>query len=204
MTQSKPEKASPNVPSLLHVLATHQVRFVIVGSVAAQLYGAEVQPGDFDITPALDPDNLIRLAKVLLEIVATWPDTDEAGEWQVQANGEKKWVSRKATPEEIRKRSEWLPNPDDISTLDALFYTRYGNFDIVPELAGTYEALMKRARRMQAHAQEVWVAHVDELLATLTIPRRSKDVSRVRTLREIQRHLAAQLDGPRATNQKGV
>ena len=125
MTRIKHEKASPNVLCLIEVLASHQARYIIVGSVAAQLYGAEVQPGDFDIVPALELDNLTRL----------------------------------------------------------------GNFDVVPELVGDYETLMQRARKMKVQGQEVWVTHVDELLAALTIPRRQKDVSRVRQLREIQRRL---------------
>jgi hypothetical protein len=40
---------------------------------------------------------------------------------------------------------------------------------------------------MNVQGYEVWVAHVDELLAALTVPRRKKDVSRVRDLREVQR-----------------
>jgi hypothetical protein len=70
---------------------------------------------------------------------------------------------------------------------DSLFHTRYGNFDIVPDLAGRYESLMERAVKMQAHGFEAWVAHVDELLAALTVPRRQKDILRVKKLREIQR-----------------
>jgi hypothetical protein len=149
-----------------------------------------VQPGDFDITPALDPDNLTRLAQVLLELEARLPDTEEVGHWEIQGDGEKKWVSRKATPAELQKRAAWQPVPEDMSTLDSLFYTRYGDFDIVPELAGRYETLMQRARRLMVRGQEVWVIHVDELLAALTVPRRQKDRSRVRQLRLIQRQQA--------------
>jgi len=189
VTRIKHEKASPNVLCLIEVLASHQARYIIVGSVAAQLYGAEVQPGDFDIVPALELDNLTRLAQVLRELEATLPDTDDIGRWEVQADEEKKWVSRKATPQERFQRAGWVPKPEDVSTLDALFYTRFGNFDVVPELVGDYETLMQRARKMKVQGQEVWVTHVDELLAALTIPRRQKDVSRVRQLREIQRRL---------------
>jgi hypothetical protein len=64
-----------------------------------------------------------------------------------------------------------------------------GNLDVVPELTGEYDALVKRAVRMEAHGCEVRVVHVDELLAALTLPRRKKDAPRVRQLREIQRRL---------------
>ena len=73
--------------------------------------------------------------------------------------------------------------------LDHLFCTCFGNLDVVPDLTGDYEILVKRAVKMDAHGQEVWVVHVDELLTALTIPRRKKDVPRVRQLREVQRRL---------------
>jgi hypothetical protein len=189
MTSTKHEDAPPDVPSLLEILSVHGVRYVIIGSVAAELYGVEVQPGDLDIAPALDRENLTRLAKVLAEIEAVLPETDQVGQWELQPDGERKWVSRRATQEDLQKRANWFPDPKDVSTFDHLFHTRYGNFDVVPELYDGYETLMRRARRMDAHGHEVWVAHVDELLAALTIPRRKKDVSRVRRLREMQRLL---------------
>jgi hypothetical protein len=189
MPKFQHEPASPNLPALIEILADHQIRYIIVGSVAAQLYGVDAQPCDFDIVPALDLGNLTRLAQVLQVIEATLPDSDEIGKWETQADGEKKWVSRKATPEELRQRAEWMPNPKDISSLDALFHTRFGNFDVVPDLAGDYLTLIQRAKKMTAHGRDVWVAHINELLARLTVPRRQKDIHRVRQLRELQRQL---------------
>jgi len=186
MTQPKHGGRSPDVPSLLQALDNHNVRYVLTGSVAAQLYGIEAQPGDLDITVALDQEYLTRLAQVLIEIEVGLPDTDNVGQWEVQADGEKKWISRVATAKDLRQRAKWFPNAEDISTLDHLFHTPSGNFDIVPELADKYEVLVKRARRLNAHRREVGVAHVDELLAALTVPRRNKDGPTVRQLREIQ------------------
>jgi len=165
----------------------HDVRYVLVGSVAAQIYGAEVQPGDLDVTPALDRENLVRLCHLLQALEATLPDTGDVGHWQGQPDGERKWISRPATPQDRLARARWQPDPDDVSSLDHLLHTRHGNLDVVPDLTGDYETLMKRAVRMEAHGQEVWVVHVDELLAALTIPRRKKDAPRVRQLRHIQR-----------------
>ena len=179
----------PDVPRLLEALSRSGVCYILIGSVAAQLYGIEVQPGDLDITPALDRDNLVRLAGLLLELEATLPPTEEVGGWEVQPDGERKWVSRKATEQDLLERAAWQPDADDLATLDHLFQTRHGNMDVVPDLTGDYETLVKRAIKMDAHGQEVWVVHVDELLTALTIPRRKKDVSRVRQLREVQRRL---------------
>jgi hypothetical protein len=189
MTPEKHEDRSPDVPRLVESLRFHDIRYVLIGSVAAQLYGIDVQAGDLDITPALDQENLIRLAKLLVDIEATLPDTEEIGHWEVQPDGERRWISKKATQEDRLERASWLPDPKDLSSLDHLFHTRHGSFDVVPDLTGDYETLMERAIKMEAHGHEIWVAHVDELLAALTVPRRRKDVARVRQLRKIQRHL---------------
>lgn len=187
MTRPKHGERSPDVPRLLEALDAHQVRYVLIGSVAAQMYGIEAQPGDLDVTPALDRENLARLAQLLLAVEASL--TDELGHWEVRPDGERKWISEEPTPEALRKRAEWVPDPKNVSTFDYLFHTHYGNFDVVPDLTGDYEALIKRAKKSNAHGREIWVAHVDELLTALTIPRRKKDIPRVRQLREIQRQL---------------
>ena len=189
MTPVEHRNQPPDIPRLLEALNLSGVRYILIGSVAAQLYGIEAQPGDLDITPAPDQENLARLARLLLELEATLPATEEVGAWEVQTDGERKWVSRKATEQDLLERAAWQPDADDLSTLDHLFCTRYGNLDVVPDLTGDYETLAQRAIKMDAHGQEVGVVHVDELLTALTIPRRKKDVSRVRQLREIQRRL---------------
>ena len=178
-------KRTPDIVPLFQALHLHQVRYVLIGSVAASFYGVEVQPGDFDITPASDIGNLQRLITMLRDIEAT---TDgSAGHWECNADGERTWIDVPLTAEERAVRAaSWNPQADDVETLDHLFCTRYGNFDVVPSLAGTYELLMKRAVPMQFVERCVWVAHVDDLLAALTVPRRQKDGSRVQALRRIQ------------------
>lgn len=109
------------------------------------------------------------------------------GHWETLADGEQKWRVDAPTPESRAQQTSWSPDPADVSTFDHLFCTRLGNVDVVPEVSGTYEMLMKRAARMDAWGDDIWVVHMDELLAALTVPRRAKDVPRVRQLREIQR-----------------
>ena len=178
---------TPDIPRLLEILADYDVRYVLTGSVAAAVYGVEIGPaGDLDITPAMDRKNLQHLASVLGAIEAGI--SGGRGHWTTTAEGEKKWVTEDVTPEESAAISAaWFPDPDDIATLDHRFLTRYGNFDVVPELGGTYEALMQRAVRMSVYDHTISVAHIDDLLAALTVPRRRKDISRVRQLRAIQR-----------------
>ena len=140
-------KRPPDVPELIAALAAYNVRYVLVGSVAATLYGVETAPGDLDITPALDRENLLRLGGVLEHLEAR--PSSASGHWAVQPNGERKWVSDKLTAGEVAAfREAWRLEPDDLSTLDHLFATRHGNLDVVPELAGSYTTTLKaRAAR---------------------------------------------------------
>lgn len=55
---------------ILEVLARHEVRCVVIGGYAAVLAGVEIVTRDVDITPALDADNLERLAPALEELHA--------------------------------------------------------------------------------------------------------------------------------------
>ena len=58
MTPVVHESRPPDVPRLLAVLNLSGVRYILIGSVAAQLYGIEAQPGDLDVTPALDREKM--------------------------------------------------------------------------------------------------------------------------------------------------
>ena len=58
MTPLVHDSRPPDVSRLLEVLGLSGVRYVLIGSVAAQLYGIEAQPGDLDVTPALDRERV--------------------------------------------------------------------------------------------------------------------------------------------------
>jgi hypothetical protein len=172
---------------LVQALAAHDVAYVVVGSVGARLYGVELEPNDFDIVPGLEEENLRNLTQALLDLEGSLPDTMEVGRWEFQADGERRWIARKATQAERRRRASWVPRSDDVSTLDHLIHTRHGNLDVVPSVAGEFSRLRVRARSMKVGGHEIWVAHIDDLLSALTVPRRPKYVRRVKELRDIQR-----------------
>lgn len=183
-------KRPPDVAALLGVLERHGVRYVLTGSVAALAYGVDIgQAGDLDITPALEAENLRHLAAVLREIEAGLDPDAPFGHWDTGQDGEQHWIVDAPTPTLRAARAAWQPDPADVSSFDSLFTSCYGNFDIVPELSGTYDTLMQRAVLLQAWGYTIWVAHVNDLLASLTVPRRQKDAPRVRALRQIQRAL---------------
>lgn len=175
----------PDIPELLDFLHSYGIGYVLVGSVAAMLYGAELQPGDFDITPALDQPNLERLVALLIAIEAR--PADDGGHWIAQPNSERRWVVPPDDAAALDAQARWQPDPADLSSLDHLFSSRYGNFDVVPELSGSYDMLSQRAVSLSVHGYQIDVIHIDELLAGVTVPRRAKDEPRVRQLRQIQR-----------------
>ena len=55
---------------LITTLARHEVKYVLIGAVAARLQGFPRMTADADITPARDPENLGRLASALRELDA--------------------------------------------------------------------------------------------------------------------------------------
>ena len=177
----------PDVPRLLRLLNEHGVRYVVTGSGAAMLHGVDLAPGDLDVTPALDRDNLVRLATVLQAIHARQLPDDPFGDWEVQPDGEWKWVEREPTPDDLAARAAWRPDPENPPSFDYLLDSDLGAIDVVPEVSGTYEELRRRAVELEAYGERVWVESIADLLATITIPRREKDTERVRRLRELER-----------------
>jgi hypothetical protein len=178
--------SSPDTKKLIAILERHGVRYVLGGSVAASVWGLQVDtPGDLDIIPQVALDNLSRLAIALGEMEAR--PLGPFGHWTVIANGEFRWVTHPTTEEEL---DQWRPNTKDLLSFDHLFTTKHGNFDVVPEIAGTFDVLNERAIAREVGSIVLRVCHVDDLLARITIPRREKDIPRVAVLRSIQREYA--------------
>ena len=168
----------PDLAALLAVLDDHAVAYVIGGSVGAMAHGApDVTPGDLDIIPATDPDNLARLADALAALGAELPV--EPGEWRTDEAGEHAWVQ-----DGIARPARPL-DPDEPDSFDHSFPTSLGRLDVVPRIAGAYAELRARATRLAIAGREAWVAHPSDILAGMTGPRRAKDGPRVRHLRSV-------------------
>ena len=180
------QRRKPDVDALLDVLNQHGVEYVVTGSAAALLHGVALEPGDLDVTPALDHENLDRLRRALEAIHAHQYEDAGFGHWETNAAGEHRWVTDQPTPENRAARAAWSPNPRDPSTFDYLLDSDLGSIDIVPVISGTYEQLAARAASVRRNGHSVLVEAVSDLLATLTVPRRDKDADRVRELRGIQ------------------
>jgi uncharacterized protein (DUF952 family) len=170
-------RVRPDVPALLARLIDGGVEFVVVGSAGAALLGAEIEPGDLDISPDLDPANLGRLAGVLSAIDAR-PRIGIPG-----------WVSEE-------DRAAWRPEPI-LESLDYDFDTALGDLDLIVRPLGplptddlAYATLIGSARIVRVGGRAVAVAAPDDLVASKLGSRRPKDV-RVRD--ELER-LAADHD----------
>jgi hypothetical protein len=185
------ERKKPDVEALLDILSQHAVDYVVTGSAAALLHGVALEPGDLDITPALDHENLDRLRRVLEAIHARQYRDAAFGHWETNAAGEHRWITDEATPENVAARANWWPNPRDPATFDYLLDSDFGSIDIVPVIGGTYEHLASRAAIVRRGKHSVLLEALSDLLATLTVPRREKDADRVRELRCIQRRQEA-------------
>jgi hypothetical protein len=177
----------PDVDALLAVLDRHAVRYVVTGSGAALLLGVALRPGDLDVTPALDHENLANLARALAELRATLDPDEPFGRWET-VDGEHTWVAFEPTRADREARTRWRPDPDAPESFDHLLRTPHGALDIVPTIAGSHDDLRARAVPVGRGAGGVvWVESVADQLATLTVPRREKDAGRVQALRALQR-----------------
>ena len=167
----------PRLGALLDVLDRHGVAFVIGGSVGALAHGApNVEPGDLDVIPATDVENLRRLGAALGEVEAM--PAPVTGSWVTDEDGQHRWV------EDGVERPAAALDPANPETFDHSFTTSFGRLDVVPRIAGGHDDLRRRATRLSVDGREAWVAAPVDLLAGMTAPRRPKDVARVRHLRD--------------------
>lgn len=139
---------------ILGRLVVADVRFIVVGGLAAQAHGSTSLTNDLDICFARDVDNLRALASVLGDIVAI----------------------RRGLPAD----SPAMP-PLDVRTLRAgsLFTlsTRFGDFDLLanPDPGFDYETLAGAAIPATTAGVRVLAAGLDDLMAMKRAAGRPKD-----------------------------
>ncbi len=140
--------------SILEALTRRDVRFVLIGGVAAQAHGSPSLTGDLDICYARDRDNLDLLAIVLAELSAV----------------------RRGLPADAPR----MP-PLDARTLRAggLFTltTRFGDFDLLatPDPGFDYERLLQHAVTTTVHEATVHIAALADLIEMKRAAGRPKD-----------------------------
>lgn len=141
---------------ILEVLARHDVRCVVIGGFAAVMAGVEIVTRDVDITPALDADNMQRLASALEEL--------QAG---------------------IRVPNEPpVPLPTDPRLLARVqiwnLATDAGDLDItaVPDGTDGYEDLVRGARSQDlGDGLHIAIASLQDIIRSKTAAGRAKDLA---------------------------
>lgn len=139
---------------ILRVLERHRVEYVLIGGLAATLYGSAHVTTDVDITPSRNPRNLERLSGALLELGA-----------RIRAEGEPDGLPFDPSPE-LLERTELLN-----------LTTRCGDLDLAFEPAGTtgYKDLRRRATRLELDDVTFRVAALADVIRSKRAAGRDKD-----------------------------
>jgi predicted nucleotidyltransferase len=143
---------------IFRVLNHHDVKYVVIGGVAATLHGSNLRTGDVDICPPRDPENLDRLAGALREMEA-----------KIRTSG---------VPEGL----PFARDRDFLSRIDLLnLVTRFGDFDISFIPAGTagYEDLSRAAVKIDLDPIVVPVASLEDVIRSKRAAGREKDLQQL-------------------------
>src|SRR5205809_3104609 len=151
---------------ILGVLVRHEVRFVVIGGIAASLQGSTTITNDFDICYARDSENLERLVRALTELQTTLRGPREPVAFRLDARTLK-------------------------AGLNFTFDTVYGPFDCLGSASGgfDYGQIRRIADTMQLVGRDVTVASLDDLIQMKRVAGRNKDLiefENLAALREVR------------------
>jgi hypothetical protein len=150
----QPPSVAPLDPELLiQTLARHRVEYLLIGALAARLYGFPRVTADADITPSQDPANLERLAAALRELDARiYTETVPEG------------LTFDCSPAMLLRADLWN------------LVTRAGRVDLVFRPAGTaYSDLAKGAVHFDVFGTDLAVARLEDILRSKEAANRPKD-----------------------------
>jgi len=157
-----PPKPPYDAAALVRALQADQVRFVIVGAVAAIAQGSPLPTEDFDVTPDTAPDNLDALAAALQKLGAKLRTPEGAVKFSIDAR---------------------VLAGNDLWTLS----TRAGDLDLVFAPAGTqgYGDLRRDALEVDLGTDApVLVASLADVIRSKEAANRPKDIAQLPALRQ--------------------
>ena len=148
------------------MLARHEVRFVLIGALAARLYGFPRLTADADITPANDVAGLTKLAKALRELEA-----------KVYTESIPEGLEFDCSAATLSRARMWN------------LVTSAGRIDIAFTPAGTdgYEDLAKGAVKFKAFGVQFLAASLDDIIRSKEAANRPKDREDVAILRAMRK-----------------
>lgn len=150
--------------AVLSVLRDHQVRFVLIGGIAAAIHGSPYVTTDVDVTPQLDRQNLARLSAALVELEA-----------RVRTEGVPEGLPFAHDGESLARAAIWN------------LTTRHGDLDLVLRPAGTegYDDLTRDADDLEILGVEVRVASLADVVRSKAAAGREKDRVQLPLLRRL-------------------
>lgn len=154
---------------IVEVLDHHGARYVLIGGMAARLHGSPLLTEDADVVPAMDDENLRRLAAALRELDARLAVEGVDGGLDV---------------------------PLDEHTFSSPimgFETTAGAIDVAHEAVGRggYERLAAHAVTFEIAGVRILVAALDDIIASKTAADRPKDRLHLPVLAALQEELGA-------------
>ena len=151
---------------LITTLARHRVRYVLVGAVAARLQGFPRVTADADITPAVEPENLHRLAAALRELDA-----------RVFTESVPEGLPFECTARTIERARLWN------------LVTTAGRLDLVFEPSGTagFDDLIAHAVQFEVFGVRLDAASLEDIVRSKVTAGRPQDRQDVIVLREMIR-----------------
>ena len=163
-----PEDRSFDPEEILRVLERHEVRYVLIGGLAATLYGSPHVTTDVDVAPEAGEANLKKLAHSLEDLDA-----------RIRTPGEPDGLPFEHSAQMLRK----------VSLLNLT--TRAGDLDLAFEPAGTggYPDLTRRAVEIEIHGVHVSVAALADVIRSKEASGREKDRLTLPTLRRLLERL---------------
>ena len=151
--------------ALLDVLHRYDVRYVLIGGLAAVLRGSAVPTFDVDITPAADPGNLARLSAALTDLDA-----------RIRVEG-------------IAGGLAFSHDATSLAHMTTLnLTTRLGDLDIAlsPAGVGDYSQWEAKAASVTVLGVPVKVASLDDVIRSKEAAGRAKDRLQLPMLRALQ------------------
>lgn len=148
--------------AIVATLQRHDVRFVVIGAVAAIAYGSPLPTEDMDVTPDRAPDNLEALTSALRELDAKLRTLEGAVAFPFDAK---------------------MLGGNDLWMLT----TKFGSLDIVFDPAGTkgYDDLRRNAEALDlGSGAPVLVAHLSDVIRSKEAASRTKDLMQLPALRQ--------------------
>jgi hypothetical protein len=151
---------------VIETLNRHDVRYVLIGGVAATLHGSPLRTGDTDVCPAKDPENLARLASALRALNA-----------RVRTEGAEGGLPFACDPEFLARMS-LLKLETDAGDVD---------LSCVPSGTGGYEDLIANADTFDLDGVRAPTAALADVIRSKKAADRPKDRLALPMLEEIVR-----------------